>query len=286
MSIERQNDIIDILFADEVPPDWAVHGFFLQGAIYTIGGEPGAGKSSLCYTLAIAAATGVSALSGIVPPIEPKRVLYFDEENSPQDRIKYIRWAWHGLVKLNGAEPDLGLLMENLWCVSDELGGDDWQEKLAMWVDFVQPHIIIFDTANPCFNIQDENSNSEASLVIKQLRRALKRIDPAVTAIILKHAKIRVDGTMRTLRGAKAWQGAVDGVVFQVKAPGRPKRDGLSLTRIEPGKTRAYGLRNRVYITPEWTNTTRDGLMLHGNDKASLLHKAAEEEEEAKANKD
>ncbi len=278
-----KNDIIDLLFAEEQPPDWAVSGLFLQGGIYALGGEAGAGKSSLCYTLAIAAATGESCLSGCVPSGPPKRVLYFDEENSPQDRVKYIRWAFYGLQALNKREPNLDLLVDNLWCYTDKLGDEDWEAKLIEKVDRVKPHIIFFDTANPCFNVDDENSNSEASKIVKRLRKVIKRCDPTITVVILKHAKIRVDGSNRTLRGAKAWQGAVDGVVFQVKAPGRPKKEGLSLTRLEPGKTRAFGLGGPIYISPEWLNPNRKGLILKGDVRANAEHKAVEKKEEEAA---
>ncbi len=282
---EPTNDIIDLLFADEAPPDWAINGLFLQGGIYAMGGEAGAGKSSLCYTLAIAAATGQPCLSGCIPAGEPKRVLYFDEENGPQDRLRYIRRAFHGLAKLNKAEPDLNLLVTNLWCASDKLGEAEWEQRLIEWVDYVKPHIIIFDTANPCFNVDDENSNAEAGKIVKKLRKISKRLNIPIAIIILKHAKVRVDGNNRTLRGAKAWEGAVDGTVFQVKAPGRPKKGGLSLTRLERGKLRAYGLEDRIYISPEYTNEGRTGLMLKGSFKPDGEHRQAEKAEEAKEEK-
>lgn len=278
--MERTNDIVDLIFAEDVPPVWAMSGLFLQGGVYTIGGEAGAGKSTLCYTLAIAAATGQPALGGMMQAIEPKRILYFDEENGHQDRTKYIRRAFYGLAALNGTEPDLNLLEANLWCRADELGGEDWQEKLAAWIDHVRPHIIIFDTANPCFGIKDENSNSEAELVIKALKRLLVTIDPRITAIIIKHAKIRTDGAKRTLRGAKAWESAVDGVVFHVKAPGRPRKGHLNLTRLEEGKTRAYGLRGRWYITPSWSDEHQGGLLLNGSPTPNMAHKEAEDAED------
>jgi len=281
------NDIIDLIFKEEQPPDWAVSGLFLQGGVYALGGEAGAGKSSLSYTLAIAAATGEPCLSGCVGSVSPKRILYFDEENSPQDRVKYIRWAFYGLEAVNKREPSLDLLVNNLWCCTDKLGDEGWEANLIEWVDEVRPHIMIFDTANPCFNVDDENSNSEASKIVKKLRRISKRLEDTegytITVIILKHAKIRVDGSNRTLRGAKAWQGAVDGVVFQVKAPGRPKKEGLSLTRLEPGKTRAFGLGGPIYISPEWLGPNRKGLILRGDVRANAEHKAVEKKEEEAA---
>jgi hypothetical protein len=76
-------------------------------------------------------------------------------------------------------------------------------------------------------------------------------VEPAASILALKHARIRPDDGGYTLRGAKAWEGAVDSVVFQTKLPGRPWR-GLTPTKLSPHKTRAYGLREPLRISPQW----------------------------------
>ena len=90
--------------------------------------------------------------------------------------------------------------------------------------------------------------------------------NPVSSAIVLRHAKINAEkGGRRTMRGAKAWQGAADAVMFQVRNPGRPLRGGLQNTRLVPDKTRAYGLGQSIYITPEWTDEGKSGLTLHAS---------------------
>ena len=74
------------------------------------------------------------------------------------------------------------------------------------------------------------------------------------------------------MRGAKAWLGSTDGTWFQVRLPGRPRKQGF-LTRLEPDKTRAYGLQQPIYITPEWTADDKSGLYLHGSYAPSKEHK-------------
>ena len=274
-----ENPIVDILCAEEQPPDWHIPELMTQGSLVCIVGESGAGKSNVCYTLALAVASGVPAFSGVVPRSEAKRVLYFDDENSEQDRNKYLRRSWMGLKAGNrGKEPDLGLLMKNFWPVGFQLGAEDWEAKAAEWVEFVQPHLIVIDTATPCFNIEDENSNSEAAKAIKAMR-ALMRLpkDHVSSSLIIKHAKTRTEkGQVRTVRGAKVWKDMSDGMLFQVKAGGRPRKDGLSLTRLIPDKVRAYGLQRPIYITPRWTDEDRTGLMLEGSYSSSGEHKKAE----------
>lgn len=277
-----ENPIIDILCADDEEVNWLIPRVFAQGALVCFAGEPGAGKSQISYIMALAMASGCAAFSGIIPAGEPRRVLYFDEENSAQDRNTYLRRAWKGLAHENGTEPDLGLLQENFWPMHFILGDDDWKDIAAHCIEQVQPHAMFFDTATPAFNIVDENSNSEATMALKALRELMAMTDPIATAIVLKHARVRTQKGRRMMRGAKAWQGSADSVIFQVKATGRPRKDGLSLTRMYPDKTRAHGLSEPVFFSPRYVDGDRRGvLLIEGTHDPDHEHKKALAEEEA-----
>ena len=287
MSNDFINPIVDILCAEEVPPEWLIRDILVQGSFTTLIGESGAGKSYVSYTLGLAVAAGVPALSGIVPRGKPRRVLYFDDENSQQDRDKYLRRAWLGLKAMNhGKEPDLGLLLKNFWPVGFALGSDDWADKAEEWITAIRPHLIVYDTANACTNVDDENSNAEATRAIKHMKRLMRvnaDLGLVASTVALKHAKTRTEkGQIRTVRGAKVWKDMSDGVLFQVKVGGRPRKDGLSGTRLVPDKTRAYGLQRPVYIDPVWTDKERNGLQLNGSWKATREH----ERDEAKDDED
>ena len=278
---DYENPIVDILTAEETPPDWLIPEMFLQGGFYCLAGESGAGKSYVSYTMALAIASGVPALNGIVRAGSPKRVLYFDDENSGQDRDKYLRRAWQGLKAQNHKEPPLGHLLLNFWPLSFALGGEDWPQVVSEWVERLRPHVMVFDTANACFNIEDENHNAEAGAAIKAVKRVMRETQPTSSAIVLKHAKTRTEkGQVRTVRGAKIWKDQSDGMLFQVKAGGRPRKDGLSLTRLIPDKIRAYGLQRSVYISPRWTDEARNGLVLEGSYKPSSEHRQREDRDE------
>lgn len=278
------NPITDILLGDETPPDWLIPDFLLQGAMVLMAGAPGAGKSYISYTIGLAVASGIEALSGIIPAAPPRKVVYFDQENSEQDRNKYLRRSYFGLER-HGVKPDPFILEETFWPVHYELGDDDWPEKASRWIEHVKPHLIVFDTATPCFNIEDENNNAEATRTIKLVRDLMDLTDPVATSIILKHERTRVDKGKRTIRGAKAWQGAADGVMFQCKLPGRPT-SGLTRTRLEPDKTRAYGLTQTIYITPSWTDDAKSGLVLAASHIPDAIHRKGEEQDEGDDDKD
>ena len=88
---------------------------------------------------------------------------------------------------------------------------------------------------------------------------------PAVK--ILKHAKFQdgshEPGVRRTIRGAKAWLGSVDQVLYHIRQRGRPK-EGLSTTILVPDKSRAFGLKGFIKVTPSWTQDIPKGLILKG----------------------
>jgi RecA-family ATPase len=281
--VEFENPIVDILTAEERDPVWLIPDMLLQGQLICLAGDAGTGKSYLSYSLAMCVAAGCPALGGLIPAQPPKRVLYFDQENGGQDREKYLRRVWKGLRDINGEEPDLGLLMENFWPMSFILGGEDWADVAAMAIEQIQPHMLIFDTATPCFSIKEENSNGEATIAINTVRKLMALTDPIASAIILKHAKTRTDKEtrIRSMRGAKAWKGAADGTMFQVMATGRPRKNGLRPTHLEPDKQRAYGLQGTIYITPKWADEDKHGLSLSGSYSASKEHRLAQKEEEA-----
>jgi hypothetical protein len=280
-----ENPILEILTGEDAPPDWLVKDIITQGSFGCLVGESGAGKSYVSYMLAMAIAAGVPIFGGLIPAGPPKRVLYFDNENSEQDRNKYLRRLWLGLKKQNGKEPDVGLLYKNFWPVRAALGDENWVETCKQAIEQVKPHAMFFDTANACFNVDDENSNSEARKAIHAIKKlqemTVPMIGAAANATVLKHARTRTEkGQIRTVRGAKIWKDLSDWFLFQVKAPGRKRRDGLSLTRLIPDKVRAYGLQRQIYITPDWTDAERTGFMLKGSYKPDIDHHKAEKEDE------
>lgn len=281
---ELENNIVDILTAERGQIEWLVPGLFLQGNMLCYAGEPGTGKSMTMYSIGLAIAAGLPLFGNLMPASEPKRVVYFDQENSQQDRDEYLRRAFTGLCTQYGVKPHHlhEKLMDNFWPRHFELGCDNWKDVASYVVDQVRPHLIVVDTATPTFDIEDENDNAEASRAINDLRGVMRITTPVASSLVMRHAKMRSEkGGRRTMRGAKVWHSATDGVLFQVKAAGRPRKDGLSLTRIEPDKVRAFGLKQSIYITPEWTGRKEEGLMLQGSYSANRDHARAEKEEDA-----
>ena len=72
----------EMLTTDNPTVEWLVPDFLPRQSCILLAGEPGAGKSFLCYTLSLALATGRPFLHW---PLLPKKVCYFDQENSYPD---------------------------------------------------------------------------------------------------------------------------------------------------------------------------------------------------------
>lgn len=251
-----QLDIATLLHAPAAEPPWLVPDVLLQGQMAVMAGEPGVGKSVLAYALALAVALDVPFLGRLVTP---GHVLYFDEENSLPDLQEYLRWLWHGLERpLLTHAARLHLFHFSL------LGQPHRYPFMAQLANQHQPLLIIIDTATPALDIQDEDKNAEASRAISNLRKVQAAAGPACSVLILKHALLTHEkGARRTVRGAKAWEGATDGLFFHVAAAGRPRKDGLRASHLEPGKVRAFGLRQELYIEPSWVGAgTERGLAL------------------------
>lgn len=251
--------IVQLITSTEPPVHWLIPNFIPAGSLMALAGLPGSGKSFLSYTLGLALASGTPILGWDTHPI---RVLYFDNENSKPDAVQYLKWAWVGLGK-----PNLDSIARNFNLAHFALGSQAWEQRATEYVEAVHPDIIIIDTTTPSCHIEDENDNGEAAKVIGAIRRLQHIPTPAATILALKHAKYRVDGDTNdassyTLRGAKAWEGQVDSIIYMRKGAGRPRKDGLSPTVLQPGKTRAFGLRETVHINPEWVENGA-GIALH-----------------------
>lgn len=237
----------DIILAPHSEPSWLVPGIFASGNLVVLAGEAGAGKTLTSFAMAQAVATGTPFLGR---DVAPKRVLYFDQENAPQDLHQYLKWAYIGL-----GSPDIDLLNQNFNLSHFQLGDSHWMFRAKTDIELIKPDLVVFDTATPCMNIEDENDNAEAAKTINLLRM-LQGVIPGLSILILKHAKIDKDPDDHQLRysirGAKTWVSAVDSVIYQAKCAGRPRTDQLHNTRLFPGKTRAFGLKDEIKIIPQW----------------------------------
>ena len=155
--------IADLLDGTDPLVEWVIHPMLPRRSCVLLVGDAGAGKSFLAYTLAMGLATGTTVLGW---PTQPASILYFDQENSFPDCLAYLRKIWHGLGK-----PSLDLIRANFHLAHFQLGHrPTWQLAATELIHRVHPSLLIFDTATPCCDIQDENDNAEAARAVGAIR--------------------------------------------------------------------------------------------------------------------
>lgn len=246
----------EILTREVIKPAWIVKDMFSKGTMVCLAGEAGAGKSYLMYHLMYCIASRRPFLGHATVPT---RISYFDEENGTPDFLQYNQWAWAAQDC-----PEMTMLDEMISIQHRQLGSG-WKMATRKELRAHRPGLVIFDTATPCFSILDENDNGKAQEITRELGQIRKEFgDPECTFIILKHEKQRDDTQhRRTIRGAKAWLGAVDQVIYHVIAPGAKRRkDGTRKTRLEPDKLRAFALDHTIEIDPEKSEGIPKSLIL------------------------
>jgi RecA-family ATPase len=191
------NPILGILARDPLEePPWLIPKLIPAGQLALLCGVSNIGKSYVSYEIAVALASGVSALSGLVPAGEPKRVVYFDDENSRVDRDKYISRVWEGLVHTHAKPPDPHTLDYHMKVASFELGHAQWFDRVRQFVEAFKPALMIFDTATVSFDLINENDNGTAMVAIRQVKELLRMVEPECSALVLKHANETKDGSL------------------------------------------------------------------------------------------
>jgi len=236
--------------------DWLIPNLISRGSMILLIGDAGCGKSYLSYYLAVCLAGGLPFLNR---KLDAARVIYFDEENSLPDMVKYLSMVWVGLGR-----PDISLIERNLRVEHMSLQGNSGGPfaYMDMCIHEHAPDLAIIDTAMTATPAADENDNSEAIRIVSSLRGIQARAVGEMSMWILRHS---LTGTKEG-RGAKSWKGLADGQLYMSAKTGPKPKSHLRRTAIEPRKVRAYGLRNLIEVTPAWVENGA-GIVLSGVDQ-------------------
>lgn len=205
--------------------------------------EEGMGKSLLAYDLAFAVATGQDFL-GL--HTHQGKVLYFDEENSrafAQERVWGLAKARSILTLAPG--------LFQLWLGS--LIGH-WGVALSAEVAKEKPALVVIDTFSALLPAKAgaENDNALMKGLLMVLRRAVLRVSPLTTLLMLHH-DTKSPLTMGKPRGASAIAGDVDGSFRLGMAPAK---GGPPDRLLIPGKIRVISVKPpaiRVHLET-WTD--------------------------------
>lgn len=199
-------------------PRWVIPGFVAQGVVMIAGGW-GVGKTTALLPLSMTTA-GLHQPDAPLAPKHWRHVVYVTEDVEQALRII------EGIVKHGGIGLDANRVQERLHLVSAQRMHVDYvaevaacyRERFTRLVDDVPVlPLVVFDTRSACFEMDEENSNSEASAIMAVLRQRFEGLPVWIVGHLAKAAMNRTDVLSLSSRGGGAWDADAAQTMFLIR---------------------------------------------------------------------
>jgi KaiC/GvpD/RAD55 family RecA-like ATPase len=188
-------DILDATARTFVRPEWVIAGTLAENERLLITGVEGSGKSELLRQFAVCTAAGMHPFSKV--SMEPKRVLYIDAENHPNQVIK----SWRNLRRIAEAwdrpiERGMLTILEE-WDSNIDLTTAQGKAWLLERMYAYRPDLLLL---GPITNLSDDVSTYTTVNALRNTINEARAITNA--AVIMEHhAPLRQSGDkIRELR--------------------------------------------------------------------------------------
>ena len=174
-------DVLDMVQRPRLPTEWVIEGLLAKQDRLIIVGPEGQGKSQLLRQLAACTAAGLHPITQTV--MEPKRVLYIDAENTPDQTHD----SWSHLVGLSAMwshaiERGMLTILEE-WDSEIDLTAPDGAAWLEERANAYQPDLIVM---GPLTNLVREDMSKYEP--VDRLRKATNRVRSRTgAALIMEH---------------------------------------------------------------------------------------------------
>jgi hypothetical protein len=200
------------------PPRWVIPGFIAEGVVMAAG-EPAVGKTTCLLPLTLVAAHLCAAGN----PLRPRhwRHVVFISEDVGQARRVLAGVRDHGSPAL-----DSKLVAERFHLVEaqrlppDQVcsAGRIYRERFSRHVDGVEVlPLVVMDTRSAVLSLDDENDNSEASLVVAALKQRFEGLPTWIIGHLPKALAGRNEARSLAMRGAGAWEADAHQTMFIVR---------------------------------------------------------------------
>ena len=203
--------------AGEVTVFEYIYDDFMSTGVNVVAGAPGVGKTTLIVPMALAAAH-LCPIDYALKPAVRRNVIIVTESVVQVQRVIYSLYSW-GYTGMSVADFDERVRVVSAqrldpkivsqvaeeyreWTVDNERADGTWYSALPL---------VVFDTANAVFDLENENDNAEVGRAMAYIKEAFS----AFPIIIVSHtAKVLGSGESDYLspRGASAWTGDAQGV--------------------------------------------------------------------------
>jgi len=228
-------------------PRMIVPGFIAAG-ICVIAGYQGIGKTSAVLPLAALVAHIHTRLNDPLQPRHWRNVIYITEDRDQVDRILVA--IANGDSYATQRNKERFKLVDAYGMTPDQFVevGSSYVSMFTRVVDGVSiPPLVVIDTKSAAFAIEDENSNAEASAIMRALKTGFTGLPTWVIGHIAKANMTRSNASEMSLRGASAFEADANQVVFLVMQKG----GGNEQRYLVRGKTRFEARWKEIAITTE-----------------------------------
>jgi hypothetical protein len=194
-----------------------VYDDFMSIGVNVLAGAPGVGKTTLTVPLALAAAHLCPPDYALKPTVR-RNVIIITESVIQVQRVIYSLYSWgytgmpvsafdERVRVINAQRLDPRVVSQ----VAEEYKGWVVQNEKADGTYHLALPLVVFDTANAVFDMENENDNAEVGRAMAYIKRAFQ----AFPIIIVSHTA-KALGTFESdflsPRGASAWTGDAQGV--------------------------------------------------------------------------
>lgn len=194
-----------------------IYDDFMSTGVNVVAGAPGVGKTTLIVPMALATAH-ICPVDYELKPTVRRNVIIITESVVQVQRVIYSLYSWgftgqsietfDERIKVIGAQRlDPKIVSQ----VADEYKEWTVDNKRADGTYYAALPLVVFDTANAVFDLENENDNAEVGRAMAYIKQAFATFP----IIIVSHtAKVMGSGESDYLspRGASAWTGDAHGV--------------------------------------------------------------------------
>lgn len=213
---------------------WVIPGFIGHGVV-TIAGAHGVGKTTALLPLAMVAA-GLHGASDPLAPVHWRHTVYIVEDVEQAHRILA------GLVGFSNLRLDADLVRERLHIVEARRLEPSYVAEVGTvyckaftrtveGVDILP--LVVLDTKSAVLELQEENSNSEASAAMAALKQGFAELPVWIVGHVAKPNIGRAEVAGLSMRGGSAWEADANQVLFLVKEADQKRYLVRGKTRFE-----------------------------------------------------
>ena len=203
--------------AGEVTVFEYIYDDFMSTGVNVVAGAPGVGKTTLIVPMALAAAH-LCPVDYALKPAVRRNVIIITESVVQVQRVIYSLYSW-GYTGMSVGDFDERVRVVNAQRLDPKIVAQVADEYRTWTVDNEKADgtyhsalpLVVFDTANAVFDLENENDNAEVGRAMAYIKQAFATF-PIIIVSHTAKALGSAESDFLSPRGASAWTGDAQGV--------------------------------------------------------------------------